>query len=46
MYTELQLDMLVADALTLLERKAITLKQFDFRIKKYKKMRGSIKNGK
>lgn len=39
MYTELQISMLEADAVTALERKEITILQFDNRIKKYEKMK-------
>ena len=43
MYTELQIDMLQADALTALQNKNITTKQFDCRIERLNKMKDDFK---
>lgn len=43
MYTKLQIDMLQADAITAMENGTITLKQFDCRIKRIKKLRDDLK---
>ena len=42
MYTELQIDMLEADTITALERKVITTKQFENRIKRLNKIKEDL----
>ena len=42
MYTELQIDMLQADTITALERKVITTKQFENRIKRLNKIKEDL----
>lgn len=42
MYTKLMIDCLEADAVTALERKVITIKQFENRIKRLNKLRDDL----
>ena len=42
--TKLQIDCLVADALTAMELKKITVEQFDNRIKRLEKLKARVKN--